>query len=319
MCSGSSEQATSLEYYKTCPPRAKSRKGRIDLTKVTALVEGFNGQFLIITPSRAWDLHVEMPLKASDPSGIEKMYEESQAWLAFLSEHTSVHVAGNRASPSGFSLCVSRRKTIGLIKSAGGMLPGGGGAADSAAAAGRRRSAQVLEELEEEEADDAFGGSDPFTLQSSTRVASTATAGRYTRPSAVIRQQASNDALDESMSEAGLDFEWSDDDSESSATKAVAPSDAVRDEAPPPPGEAPPESIHVVAAPPLARPVSAPTSSHRDGAAPHNRAASAPAPPRSARHRANTPAPPRSARPQSQHAVATPPPPAVKAAPDFLL
>jgi hypothetical protein len=274
---------------------------------VTALVEGFNGQFLLVTPSRAWDLHIETPVKASDPGRVDQMYEQSKAWLEFLAEHTSLHVAGNRASPSGFSLCVSRRKTIRLIKAAGGKLPGGGGAADYAAAAARRRSAQLalqLEALEEEEKHDMFGDGGPPNLQS-TRVPSTPTGGRYMRPSAVVRQQVSDDALEESMSEAGLGFDSSD-DSDALATSDALPSDA-RDE-PPPPSNARPLSVHVAATPPL-RPASAPASSSLSlvGEAPHQRTASAPAPPRSV-------------RPQSTHAAATPPiRPAETTAADFVL
>ena len=135
-----------------------TQKGAIDLSTVTKLVEGFHGQFCVVTPTRAFDLHIERPDKASK-AGYEKlMYEVSSAWLTFLAKETGVAVSGNEASPSGFKK-VSRRESIALIKQIGGVLPGGGGAAEAAAAAGRRRSIQAMDAVAEGDGEE--GGAAP--------------------------------------------------------------------------------------------------------------------------------------------------------------
>lgn len=125
-----------------------TQKGTIDLSTVTKLVEGFHGQFCVITPTRAFDLHIERPDKASKAGYEELMYSVSSSWLTFLAKETGVAVSGNEASPSGFSK-VTRRESIALIKDIGGVLPGGGGAAEAAAAAGRRRSIQAMDAVTE--------------------------------------------------------------------------------------------------------------------------------------------------------------------------
>ena len=51
-----------IEYFSR---KLRLKKGEIDLAKATSLVEGFHGQFLIVTPTRAWDLHLELPRKST--------------------------------------------------------------------------------------------------------------------------------------------------------------------------------------------------------------------------------------------------------------
>ena len=104
-----------ISYGKTM---AGAKKGAINLSGCTKLVEGFNGQFLIITPSRSWDLHVELPRNACAAN-----YATSATWLAFLAKETGITVTGCCGSPSGFG-SATREESIVLIGEAGGVLPG---------------------------------------------------------------------------------------------------------------------------------------------------------------------------------------------------
>ena len=104
-----------ISYGKTM---AGAKKGAINLSGCTKLVEGFNGQFLIITPSRSWDLHVELPRNACAAN-----YATSATWLAFLAKETGITVTGCCGSPSGFR-SATREESIVLIGEAGGVLPG---------------------------------------------------------------------------------------------------------------------------------------------------------------------------------------------------
>ena len=75
--------------------KLRVKKGEIDLSTVQTLVEGFQGQFCILTEEssggdRTWDLHIEVPKKAR-----AEHFTTSADWLRFLSAEADVVVKGN--------------------------------------------------------------------------------------------------------------------------------------------------------------------------------------------------------------------------------
>ena len=116
-----------IEYFSR---KLRTKKGEIDLASATSLAEGFHGQFLVVTPTRAWDLHVQLPRKSKPLH-----FGTAELWLRFLAAESGLEVKGNINSPSRFT-SVSLHESLALIKRAGGVMPGGTAAAAAAVAAG---------------------------------------------------------------------------------------------------------------------------------------------------------------------------------------
>ena len=115
--------------------KLRVKKGEIDLSAVLSLVEGFHGQFLVVTEKRAYDLHVVLPKQATHGD-----FATSAQWLRVIGAETGIVAQGNINSPSGFPK-VTRRATITALKDAGALLPGGGAVATLAAESAQRAEA----------------------------------------------------------------------------------------------------------------------------------------------------------------------------------
>ena len=125
--------------------KLRVKKGEIDLNAVTSIVEGFHGQFLVVTAKRSFDLHVELPKRATHSD-----FATSALWLRVIGAETGIVAQGNVNSPSGFPK-VTRRATITALKDAGALLPGRTAvaalAAQSAVSAEAARRASAVSSL----------------------------------------------------------------------------------------------------------------------------------------------------------------------------